>query len=156
MIYAAHSMAIVLLLSALLGMFFGLVFDAMRFARELITMKMIGKYARIFSAFSFLLTFVFDLFFFSFCGMALSIFLFYTNDGIFRLSSVALTIIGFCIYRMTLGKFIYALLKFVEKIFKKIVIFSVKAIAFPIKSVYNILVKVSERISGTKSGSCQK
>ena len=67
-----------------------------------------------------------------------------------------MTIIGFCIYRTTLGKFIYALLKFIEKIFKKIVIFSVKAIAFPIKSVYNILVKVSERISGTKSGSCQK
>lgn len=156
MIYAAHSMARVLLLSSLLGMLFGLVFDEMRFVRELITVKMTGKCSRIFSAFSFLLTFVFDLFFFSFCGIALSIFLFYTNDGIFRLSSVALTIIGFCIYRMTLGKFIYALLKFIEKIFKKIVIFSVKAIAFPIKSVYNILVKVSGRISGTKSGSCQK
>ena len=156
MIYAAHSMAIVLLLSALLGMFFGLVFDAMRFARELVTVKMTGKYNRIFSAFSFFLTFVFDLFFFFFCGMALSIFLFYTNDGIFRMSSVALTIIGFCIYRMILGKFIYALLKFIEKIFKKIVIFSVKAIAFPLKRVYNILVKVSEHISGTKNGSRQK
>ena len=156
MIYASHSMAAVLILSALLGVFFGLAFDAVRFLRELISLKITEKYRRLLSVLSFSLTFIFDLLFFVFCGIAISVFLFYTNDGIFRFSSIVLTVLGFCLYRATLGKFIYALLNLFEKIFKKIVIFSLKAIAFPIKSVYNILVKVSERISGTKSGSCQK
>ncbi len=153
MIYAAHSMSAVLLLSALLGAFLGLVYDTVKFVREIISVKISGKYRRLMSVFCFSLTFVFDLLFFSFCGIALSIFLFYTNDGIFRLSSVMLTVIGFCVYSATLGKIIYSLLKFFEKIFKKIVIFSQKAIAFPIKSVYNILVKVSERFSESESGS---
>ena len=156
MIYATHSMAAVLLMSALLGAFLGLVFDAVRFVRELVTVKAAGKYRRLTWAFSFSLTFVSDLLFFVFCGIALSVFLFYTNDGIFRSSSAVLTVVGFCLYRATLGKIIYALLNFFEKICKKIVIFSLKAIAFPIKSVYNILVKVSEHFSGTKSGSYPK
>ncbi len=156
MIYAAHSMAAVLGLSALLGAFFGLIYDSVRFFRELITVKMAGRYRRFLSVATFVLTLILDLLFFLFCGIALSIFLFYTNDGIFRVSSVVTVICGFCLYRLTLGRLIYALLKFLEKIFKKIVIFSVKAIAFPLKSVYNILVKVSERFSGSESGSCSK
>lgn len=156
MIYAAHSMAAVLGLSALLGAFLGVVYDAVRFLRETVTIKAKGKYRRAMSAFSFVLTLVTDLVFFVFCGGAASIFLFYTNDGIFRLSSIVCIVCGFFLYRVTLGKIIYGLLKFFEKIFKKIVIFSLKAIAFPIKSVYNILVKVSERISGSESGSYSK
>ena len=156
MIYAAHSMAAVLGLSALLGAFLGMVYDAFRFLRETLTLKAEGKYLRAMSAFVFVLTLVTDLVFFVFCGAAASIFLFYTNDGIFRLSSIVCIICGFCFYRATLGKIIYALLNFFKKIFKKMVIFSLKAIAFPIKSVYNIIVKVSERFSGSESGSYSK
>ena len=153
MIYAANSMAWVLFLSVLLGAFFGLVYDGIRFFRELFCLKVAGKYRRVALAVAFAITLLLDLIFFLFCGAAISIFLFYTNDGIFRLSSVTMTVVGFLIYRVTIGKIIYALLKFLEKIFKKVVIFSVNAIAFPIKSVYNILVKVSERLSGSESGS---
>lgn len=156
MIYAVHSMAAVLGLSALLGAFFGVVYDAFRFLRETLTLKAEGKYLRAMSAFVFVLTLVTDLVFFVFCGVAASIFLFYTNDGIFRLSSIVTVIFGFCLYRVTLGKIICALLNFLRKILKKIVIFSLKAIAFPVKSVYNILVKVSERFSGSESGSYSK
>ncbi len=156
MIYAAHSMAAVLGLSALLGAFLGTIYDAVRFLRETVTLKSEGKYRRAMSVFEFTLTFVFDLLFFIFCGIAASIFLFYTNDGIFRVSSLVCVIFGFCLYRATLGKIIYALLNFLKKILKKIVIFSLKAIAFPQKSVYNILVKVSERFSGSERGSYTK
>lgn len=156
MIYAVHSMAAVLGLSALLGAFFGVVYDAMRFLCGIVTLKTEGKYHRATSAFVFVLTLVTDLVFFVFCGAAASIFLFYTNDGIFRLSSIVTVICGFCLYRVTLGKIICALLNFLRKILKKIVIFSLKTIAFPVKSVYNILVKVSERFSGSESGSYSK
>ena len=156
MIYAAHSMAAVLGLSVLLGAFLGLIYDAIRFFRNAVTVQIAGKYRRIMSILSFSLTLVLDLLFFIFCGISVSIFLFYANDGIFRLSSIAAVVCGFCLYRVTLGKIIYALLKFFEKILKKMVIFSLKAIAFPVKIVYNILVKVSERFSGSESGSYTK
>ncbi len=156
MIYASHSTGVVLALSALLGAFFGVLYDVLRFVREAFTFDVAGKYRKIVRLGAFLLTFFFDLFFFVFAGACESIFLFYTNDGIFRLSSIVVTVCGFCLYRVTLGKIIYALLKFFRKILKKIVIFSLNAIAFPVKSVYNILVRVSERFSLSESGSILK
>ncbi len=153
MIYASHSMGTVLLLSVLLGALLGVLYDVLRFVRETVTFNVTGKCRKIVRSGAFLLTFLLDLIFFIFAGIALSIFLFYTNDGIFRLSSLVVTVCGFCLYRATFGKIIYALLKFLRKILKKIVIFSLKAIAFPVKSVYNILVKVSERFSWSESGS---
>ncbi len=153
MIYAANSMATVLLLSLLLGAFFGAVYDLIRFIRETFYINAAGKYKKLLLVLSNALTFVWDIIFFVFVGASVSIFLFYTNDGIFRLSSIIVIVGGFCLYRVTFGKIIYALLKFSRKILKKIVKISLKAIAFPVKSVYNIIAKISEHFSLSESGS---
>ncbi len=153
MIYASHSMASVLLISACLGFVLGIFYDVLRFLRELISPGRLRVWPAAVRIADFSLTFVFDIFFFAVSGIAMSFALYYANDGIFRASALVVAILGFCLYKATFGRIIYALLKFLQKMLKKIVKISLKTIAFPIKSVYNIVARVSEHFSLPKSGS---
>ncbi len=93
-----------------------------------------------------------DIFFFTVMGVAVSIFLYYTNDGIFRWQVAAFSLLGFFCYYMTFGKLVISfaeILCIFLKIITKILLFT---IAFPFKIMYNIIVKVSKVIFGIPFG----
>lgn len=89
-----------------------------------------------------------DIIYFTVCGAIFTVFIYYTNDGIFRFSALAAVFFGFFAYYMTFGRLVIAFAEIIcifLKIITKIFLF---AIAFPFKIMYNILVKLYNRLFG--------
>ena len=89
-----------------------------------------------------------DIIYFTVCGSIFSIFIYYTNDGIFRFGALAAVLCGFFAYYTTLGRLVIAFAEIIcifLKIITKIFLF---AIAFPFKIMYNILIKLYNRLFG--------
>lgn len=75
-------------------------------------------------------------------GVAFCIFLYYSNDGIFRWHSLAAAVCGFFVYYKTLGAILITFAEIIcifLKIISKILLF---AIAFPFKFMYNIIISI--------------
>ncbi len=102
-------MGVALLFGVLLGLFFGVAYNViqiLRIARAGLK-KILDK----------IFIFIEDFLFLFFCGICFSIFIYAVNDGRFRLIITVMPIIGFFIYKQTLGR---AILKISDKIIKQV------------------------------------
>lgn len=89
-----------------------------------------------------------DILFFTFAGIVFAVFIYYTNDGIFRFHALFASALGFLLYHGTLGVIIISFAEIISiflKIFIKIFLY---AIAFPFKIMYNITIKLVKRVFG--------
>ena len=83
-----------------------------------------------------------DIIYCLFIGGVFCIFLYYSNDGIFRWHALAAASCGFFIYYKTLGAILITFAEIIcvfLKIISKILLF---AIAFPFKFMYNIIISI--------------
>lgn len=78
------------------------------------------------------LTFVGDALFLSFCGVVFSVFVFYTNDGVFRGFMAVGAIIGFSVYYFTVGRLVML-------VSEKIITAVRRAVAFAVSMVAKIM-----------------
>ena len=89
-----------------------------------------------------------DILFCLLTGAAFCIFLYYTNDGIFRWQALAAVFLGFFIYYKTIGVLVISFAEIICIFLKIITKIFLYAIAIPFKIMYNILVKVSKAVFG--------
>ncbi|MEE0970514.1 MAG: spore cortex biosynthesis protein YabQ [Clostridia bacterium] len=152
-----------------LGIAFGIFYDVIRITRVMLgvtygtakgsaeflysrTYPLIGQIIRKESkAKEKLLTFIVaagDVIFCTVMGASFCIFLYYTNDGIFRWQAVAATAIGFFVYYKTIGAIILYFAEIISiflKILTKILLY---AIAFPFRIMYNIVIRMLKAVFG--------
>ncbi len=167
MAQSMSTLAAMTLYAFLLGISFGVIYDIFRISRTFLGVSyggksaaylyekeypLIGKLEKRQGKFKngFLLAAVIfgDILFFTVCGLIFAVFIYYTNDGIFRLQALVAVFIGFFAYYMTFGRFVIASAEIIcifLKIITKIFLF---AIAFPFKIMYNILIKLYNRLFG--------
>ncbi len=162
-----------LLYAFLLGVFFCVAYDLLRLTRVMmgvsyakdngraafiykIKFPLIGYYKKnnnkLKTAFVNTVIFIEDLIYFSFLGIAFSVFVFYANEGKIRISLLISAILGFLVYFNTFGRLFVSFFEIIAnflKIFIKIFVFS---IAFPIKIVYNIISRFLVRAFGRVYG----
>lgn len=89
-----------------------------------------------------------DVFFCIIFGAVFCIFLYYSNDGIFRWQAMAAVFSGFFLYYKTVGALVIYFAEIICIFLKIIVKILLYTIAFPFKIMYNISVKVSKAVLG--------
>ena len=147
------------LYAALVGIFFGVVYDGVRLSRMLLgihykgnffegffarrakkTEAKIEKYKESHLAYRcFLKGYVFfsDILFFLFVGVVYSIFLYVVNHGIFRFVFLLATILGFGAYRKTVGRIVFFGLRELSSVFTFLSFFVIKFFVLPLKNVFS-------------------
>ena len=167
MVQSMSALAAMILYAFFLGIAFGTLYDAFRISRVFLGVSYGGKsamylYEKEYPLIGklqnkqgklkkgFLMTAIIsgDIIYFTACGLIFSVFIYYTNDGIFRFGALAAVLGGFFAYYLTFGRLIISFAEIIcifLKIFTKIFLF---AIAFPFKIMYNILDKLYNRLFG--------
>lgn len=167
MVQSMSALAAMILYAFFLGIAFGALYDAFRISRVFLGVSYGGKsamylYEKEYPLIGklqnkqgklkkgFLMTAIIsgDIIYFTVCGLIFSVFIYYTNDGIFRFGAFAAVFGGFFAYYLTFGRLIISFAEIIcifLKIFTKIFLF---AIAFPFKIMYNILAKLYNRLFG--------
>ncbi len=165
MVASMSALAIMTLYALFLGVSFGVIYDVFRISRAFLGVSYGGKSAaylyekeypligkleikqsKFKSGFLNVAIIFGDILFFTVCGLIFAIFIYYANDGIFRFQALASIFVGFFAYYMTFGRLVIAFAEIIcifLKIITKIFLF---AIAFPFKIMYNILVKLYNRL----------
>ncbi len=80
-----------------------------------------------------------DVLFFLFAGVVYSIFLYWANHGIFRFLFLLFTVLGFALYRKTVGRFLFFLLRELAALTALCLFFAWKLIKVPIFFVYSVV-----------------
>ncbi|MBE6538988.1 MAG: hypothetical protein E7671_05950 [Ruminococcaceae bacterium] len=154
----------------LLGIGFGVLYDVFRITRVMAGVEYAGigkkstdrlysikypfigklekKEGKIRKRFLHLFVGIGDIIFCLIIGVAFSIFLYYSNDGIFRWQAAAAGFLGFFLYYRTLGTLVIYFAEIICIFLKIIIKILLYAIAFPFRIMYNILVKVSKAVLG--------
>ncbi|MBQ8207736.1 MAG: hypothetical protein IJZ89_03270 [Clostridia bacterium] len=161
------SLARMTLLAFALGLCLGALYDVFRITRVMFGVSyggksadhlysreypLIGKLKRkkslVHRRFLDIIIAVGDVFFCLIAGSAFSVFIYYTNDGIFRFQAFAAAVFGFFVYYKTLvsiiiffAEIICICLKIITKIF-------LYTIAFPFKIMYNIFITLVRKVFG--------
>lgn len=165
------SLAKMTLYALFLGVGFGLLYDVIRISRVMIGVRYVGigslpeklyekkwpllgvlpkREGAVKRTFTDIFVFFGDVLYCTIIGVCFCIFIYYANNGIFRIQSLAASIFGFFCYYQTVGKVLITFAEYIcffTKVFVKILIF---AIAFPFKMLYNIFVKVSKKLFANK------
>lgn len=138
--------AVAALLSLLLGIFFGIVYDIIRFFRVVLGVDVSNPFVKgkltLHKLFGFVFVTLGDLFFFAVATVSMCIFLFLTGDGRFRWYVLLGIILGFWAYYNTVGKLF---IKIAEKIIsglKKLFRFML----LPLLRLFELLKKLYARI----------
>lgn len=167
MVQSMSALATMTLYAFFLGIVFGVIYDVFRISRAFMGVSYGGKSAaylyereypligklvlgqgKLKKGIIFVAVVLGDVLFFSVCGLMFAVFIYYTNDGIFRFSALVAVFIGFFTYYITIGRLVIAFAEIIcifLKIITKIFLF---AIAFPFKIMYNILIKLYNRLFG--------
>ena len=167
MVQSMPALAAMTLYAFFLGIAFGVLYDAFRISRVFLGVSYGGKsasylYEKEYPLIGklkkgqgklkkgFLITAVIfgDIIYFTVCGLIFSVFIYYTNDGIFRFGALVAVFCGFFAYYMAFGRLVIAFAEIIcifLKIITKIFLF---AIAFPFKIMYNILIRLYNRLFG--------
>lgn len=165
MVQSMSALAAMILYAFFLGVAFGVLYDVFRISRAFLGVSYGGKSAAYLYEKEYpligklenkqgklkrgiLLTAVIfgDLIYFTICGLIFAIFIYYANDGIFRIGALMAVGGGFFAYYITVGRLIIAFAEIIcifLKIITKIFLF---AIAFPLKIMYNIFIKLYNRL----------
>ncbi len=171
MVQSMSALAAMIFYSLFLGVSFGVLYDIFRISRAFLGVSYGGKSAaylyekeypligrleirkgKLKDGFIFVAVMLGDILYFILCGLIFAVFIYYTNDGIFRFGALAAVLVGFLAYYMTFGRLIIAFAEIIcifLKIITKIFLF---AIAFPFKIMYNILIKLYNRLFGVPLG----
>ncbi len=112
-------------LSILIGLFLGLLYDAIRFVRRLLS----------FARLSVLLANIFDVLYGIFCGGVYCIFVYYASSGRFRWFTALGMLCGFLVYRVLPGRLIKPFLYFIAD---KILLF-LSFLLLPFKKTVTII-----------------
>ncbi len=167
MVQSMSALAAMTLYALFLGFAFGALYDAFRISRVFLGMSYGGKSAsylyekeypligklknkqgKLKNGLLMAAVIFGDIIYFTVCSLIFTVFIYYTNDGIFRFGALASVFCGFFAYYMTFGRLVIAFAEIIcifLKIITKIFLF---AIAFPFKIMYNILVKLYDRLFG--------
>lgn len=161
------SLAKMTLYSFFLGIFFGILYDTLRIMRVMMGVRYAGigsvpeklyekeypligklKYSsgRFRQGAVSVATFFGDFLYCFVIGVIYCVFLYYTNCGIFRFQSFAAAAFGFFIYYQTAGRLVITFAEYICLFLKIFVSFFLFAIAFPFKILYNIAIRVSNRL----------
>lgn len=89
-----------------------------------------------------------DIIFCLLAGSAFSVFIYYTNDGIFRFHAFFASFLGFVVYYKTLGALIISFAEIIAIFLKIIIKILLYAIAFPFRIMYNIFIKLLRKVFG--------
>ena len=137
--YALAQMA---LASLLLGAFLELVFELLRFAGGIFMPRLLcDTNENNDDAVAVIWFSVRDFVFLSFCGVAFSVFIYYTNDGNVRFAAVVGTLIGFSACYFTVGRLIRRCAVFILNVFYKLINILLYPFRFIVKSVIGLIRK---------------
>lgn len=89
-----------------------------------------------------------DILFSVLAALSFSVFIYYTNDGIFRFQALLALVGGFILYYKTVGALVISFAEIICIFLKIIAKIFVYAIAIPLGIMYNILVRLLKRFFG--------
>ncbi len=145
------------LYATVMGLSLGLFYDAIRLVRMLLGVSYRGKFAhgpfdrlasgvrtkasayrlryRALRIASRVIDFFLDVFFFVLAGIAFSLFLYVVSDGVFRLLFLIGTVIGFYLYRKTVGRIVFFFLRELASVCYLLLYLAYKTVSVPIRFV---------------------
>lgn len=80
-------------------------------------------------------------------GCAFSVFLFIANNGRFRWYLLLSAVLGFALYRLSLGKIVLKILKFTAKIFRRFAGWILKFVYLPVSAITKLIKTVAGKVS---------
>jgi hypothetical protein len=89
-----------------------------------------------------------DIIFFVFCGIFLSIIVYYVNSGIVRWYILAFCLIGFAVYYFTVGKLVISVSNIIAGVIREIISCVIYLLLFPFKPVVPMTKKLFLTVKG--------
>ena len=137
-----YALAQMTLASLLLGAFLELVFELLRFTGGIFMPRLLcDSSEKNDDAVAVIWFFVRDFVFLSFCGIAFSVFIYYTNDGNVRFAAIMGTLMGFAACYFTVGRLIRKCAVFILNVFYKLLSILLYPFKFIAKSVIGMIRK---------------
>ncbi len=143
MVVEQEKLALILLYSVLLGLFFGVVYGIFKFRRLCFPLKRFdaNKTAQKISVED-IIVFFEDVLFAFVCAVSTCIYIYYMNAGRFRGIVLVGCVIGFVVYYNTMGKVVLKLsailMRFVYLMLKKVFKFAVQPILKLLKLIFDL------------------
>ncbi len=132
-----YALAEMTALSLLLGVFLELLFELLRFVGGIFLPRLLqDKHPSNNDAVAIIWFTVRDIIFSLCCGIAFSVFVYYTNDGNIRFIAVVGTLVGFIACYFTVGHFIRSVSIFILNTLYKLV----KILVYPLRLVVKIFI----------------
>lgn len=157
------------LYALVLGMWLGLFYDAIRLLRMMLGVVYRGRFAhgpfdklsckvrtkvsayrqrhRFLRTLSRVLDFFLDVLFFVIAGIAFALFLYAVSDGVFRILFLLGAVLGFYLYRKTVGRIVFFFLRELSSLAYLLLYLVYKAISIPIRfAVKKIFLRLFRKI----------
>lgn len=97
-----------------------------------------------------ILLFFEDILFFTVCGCAISVLIYYTNDGRFRLMAVVGVFVGFLLYYLTVGRLVLSVARFICLAIRAVLTYIILALITPpaylLKAIYFLATRIIRKI----------
>ena len=145
------------LYATVLGLSLGLFYDAIRLVRMLLGVSYRGRFALgvfcrladsvrerasalrtrypILRAFLRVIDFLLDVLFFTFSGIALALFLYVVSDGVFRFLFLIGAVLGFYLYRKTVGRIVFFFLREIASLAYLLLRLVYKTVSVPLRFI---------------------
>lgn len=95
-----------------------------------------------------ILLFFEDILFFTVCGCAISVLIYYTNDGSFRLMAVVGVFAGFLLYYLTVGRLVMSVAHFICFVLRAVLTYVILALITPSAYLLRGVRRVLKRVRG--------
>lgn len=113
-------------------------------------MPALGSRSRAWRVICGILLFFEDILFFTVCGCSISVLIYYTNDGKFRLMAVVGVFVGFLLYYLTVGRLVLSAARFicfaVRAVLTYVILAFVTPFAYLLKAVRSAVIRTAGKI----------